>query len=59
LGEGTVNRNMVDDLRQRLARGDYAVDPHRVAGSLVEKMRLIRAARRRLETPPRDPRDHV
>ena len=38
----------MDDLRQRLARGEYAVDSQRVAGSLVDKMKLIRAARRQI-----------
>ena len=51
-----MNGDTVDDLRQRLARGDYAVDSQRVAGSLVEKMRLIRAARRQIEAlPPKQP----
>ncbi len=47
-----MNGDTVDDLRQRWRAGDYAVDPQRVAGSLVAKMRLIRAARRRIEAPP-------
>jgi hypothetical protein len=41
----------VDDLRQRVARGEYSVDPNRVAGSLVDKMKLIQAARRRIGVP--------
>jgi len=55
-----LNGNTVDDLRQRLARGDYTVDPQRVAGSLVEKIRLIRMARRRIEAqPPSQPQDQA
>ncbi|HEX6116034.1 MAG TPA: hypothetical protein VFY99_02970 [Solirubrobacterales bacterium] len=42
----------MDDLRQRLARGDYSVDPQRVAGSLVTKMKLIQIARRSIGLPP-------
>jgi hypothetical protein len=38
----------MDDLRQRVARGEYSVDPNRVADSLVDKIKLIRAARRRI-----------
>jgi hypothetical protein len=41
----------VDDLRQRVARGDYSVDPNRVADSLVAKMKLIQVARRRIGAP--------
>ncbi|MGI8460131.1 MAG: hypothetical protein ACR2OC_00640 [Solirubrobacterales bacterium] len=41
----------MDELRQRVARGDYSVDSDRVAGSLVAKMRLIRLARQRLGAP--------
>jgi hypothetical protein len=47
-----LNGYTLDDLRQRLARGEYAVDPQRVAGSLVEKMKLIQVARRRIASPP-------
>jgi hypothetical protein len=48
----------VNELRQRVARGDYSVDAHRVAGSLVEKMKLIQAARRRIGSrPARQERD--
>ena len=46
------NGHTVDDLRARLARGDYSVDAQRVAGSLVDKMKLIKAARRQIGTPP-------
>ena len=42
----------MNDLRQRVARGEYSVDSNRVAGSLVDKMKLIKAARRRIATPP-------
>ena len=42
----------MDDLRQRVARGDYAVDANRVADSLVAKMKLIQVARRRIGAPP-------
>jgi hypothetical protein len=42
----------VDDLRQRVSRGDYSVDPSRVAHSLVEKMKLIQVGRRRIGSPP-------
>ena len=48
----------MDELRQRVAKGDYAVDARRVADSLVSKIRLIHLARRRLEgghgPPPLD-----
>ncbi len=47
-----MTRDSVDELRQRVARGDYSVDSQRVAGSLVTKMRLLQLARKRLEMPP-------
>lgn len=46
----------MDELRQRIARGDYSVDSSRVAGSLVVKMRLIKLARRRIGARHRDGR---
>ena len=50
----------MDDLRARLARGEYAVDSQRVAGSLVEKMKLIKAGRRRIgEMPARQQREQA
>jgi hypothetical protein len=45
----------MDDLRQRVARGDYSVDSNRVARSLIDKMRLIQAARRRIGSPSARP----
>jgi len=42
----------MDDLRQRVARGDYSVDASRVAGSLVTKMRLIKIGRRQIGAAP-------
>jgi hypothetical protein len=42
----------VDELRQRVARGEYAVDTQRVADSLVTKMKLVQIAKRRLDVPP-------
>jgi hypothetical protein len=38
----------VDELRQRVARGDYFVDSRRIADSLLEKMRLIKLGRNRI-----------
>jgi hypothetical protein len=50
----------MDDLRQRVARGDYSVDSNRVARSLVDKMKLIQAARRRIgASPAREQRGHT
>ena len=38
----------MDELKQRLSKGAYEVDPQRVADSMVSKIRLIQLARRRL-----------
>ena len=51
----------MDELKQRVSKGDYVVDPQRVAHSLVSKIRLIRLGRLRLEggrspEPPDGPR---
>lgn len=46
----------MDELRQRVTRGDYAVDPQRIADSLVLKMRLIQMGRRQLGTQRARPR---
>ena len=40
--------DVVDELKQRLSKGAYEVDPQRVADSMVSKIRLIQLARRRL-----------
>jgi hypothetical protein len=47
--EKALTNEPVNELRQRVAQGDYAVDARRVADSVVSKIRLIRLARRRLE----------
>lgn len=38
----------MDDLRQRVAKGDYPVDPERIAGAMIKKIRLMQVARARL-----------
>jgi hypothetical protein len=49
----------VDELKQRVARGDYAVDAQRVADSLVTKMRLIQLGRRQIGATRSRPRTHA
>jgi hypothetical protein len=36
------------ELKQRVATGDYVVDPRLAADAMLEKMRLVRTARRQL-----------
>lgn len=53
--EPTSNTDAMDELRQRLASGQYAIDSRLVAGSLVSKMKLIHAARRQLNSAGQSP----
>jgi hypothetical protein len=47
--ESSLKNGSVDELRQRVAQGQYAVDAERIADSLISKIRLIRLGRRQLE----------
>jgi hypothetical protein len=42
----------VTDLKTQIARGEYHVDPGAVAGSMVNKLTVIKRVRRLLDPPP-------
>lgn len=48
-GKLSLKGNQMTELRQRVERGSYRVDPSLVAGSMLTKMMVVNRVRRRLQ----------